>query len=423
MASKPQVTLTFAGDSSKLESTFDKVGSSARSMDREVGQAGAGFDKVGEAADGAEGKAQGFSDTLTGTKDVMGGAAEIAKGNLFEGFVMLGTGAADLAGGLASFVVPALKKTWASMMSTTVATKVMTVAQKGLNLAMRMNPIGLIVTALVLLVGGIILAYKKSETFRRVVDTAMRGIKKAFGWIVEGFGNAWRALSAGYTRFVNWIGGWKSAVTNRVKSLFSAITGAFGAAWSAVSGAWGRFTGWVGGWKGSIARWVGSLFSPVVASFGAAWSGVSGAWGRFTGWVGGWKGAITSRVSGMWSGIKDGFRGAINWVIDRWNNLSFGIPAFDTKIPGVGKVGGFSIGTPDIPRFHTGGVMPGAPGTEGLALLQAGERVKANGLRGGGEPVVVELRSSGSKVDDMLIAILQKAIRVRGGDVQVVLGR
>ncbi|MFB4273026.1 hypothetical protein [Nonomuraea sp. GTA35] len=38
-------------------------------------------------------------------------------------------------------------------------------------------------------------------------------------------------------------------------------------------------------------------------------------------------------------------------------------------------------------------------------------------------PTVIELRSSGSAIDDMLLQILRKAIRVRGGNVQLVLGR
>ena len=59
-----------------------------------------------------------------------------------------------------------------------------TVAQTLLNRAMMLNPIGLVVGALVLLVGGLIFAYKKSETFRRIVDGAWAGIRRAvsFAW-------------------------------------------------------------------------------------------------------------------------------------------------------------------------------------------------------------------------------------------------
>ncbi|MFI6251520.1 phage tail protein [Streptomyces sp. NPDC051016] len=45
----------------------------------------------------------------------------------------------------------------------------------------------------------------------------------------------------------------------------------------------------------------------------------------------------------------------------------------------------------------------------------------AQGPAGRQEPVVIELRSSGSEVDEMLLKILRRAIRVRGGNVNVVL--
>ena len=183
MAGKNQVTLTFAGDSTKLTKAFDEVGSSARTMDTDVGNASkkisdssSSFDRAGEAADGAEGKAQGFSDTLTGTKDVMGGVGEIAKGNLFEGFVMAGQGAADLAGGMASFLIP---------MGKTGILKAFAAGQALVNAVMAANPFLLVVLAIVALVAIFVVCYKKSETFRAIVQGAMKGIKAAFGWIID----------------------------------------------------------------------------------------------------------------------------------------------------------------------------------------------------------------------------------------------
>lgn len=67
------------------------------------------------------------------------------------------------------------------------------------------------------------------------------------------------------------------------------------------------------------------------------------------------------------------FRAAFNLIADIWNNtigaLHFSIPDW---IPGIG---GKSIDFPDIPKFHSGGVVPGMPGQEVLAVLQAGETV------------------------------------------------
>jgi hypothetical protein len=56
-------------------------------------------------------------------------------------------------------------------------------AQLALNLAMTMNPIGLIVVAIGLLVGALILAYKNSETFRNILDKVFGVVKKVVDFL------------------------------------------------------------------------------------------------------------------------------------------------------------------------------------------------------------------------------------------------
>lgn len=73
----------------------------------------------------------------------------------------------------------------------TVATKAWTVAQWALNVALRANPIGLVITAITLLVGGIILAYKKSDTFRKIVDTAFKVVRASGIALWEGLKKLW----------------------------------------------------------------------------------------------------------------------------------------------------------------------------------------------------------------------------------------
>lgn len=65
-----------------------------------------------------------------------------------------------------------------------IATEVWAAAQRVLNAVLRANPIGLVITAILLLVAGLIYAYKNSETFRRIVDAAFRAVKVAaeFAW-------------------------------------------------------------------------------------------------------------------------------------------------------------------------------------------------------------------------------------------------
>lgn len=63
----------------------------------------------------------------------------------------------------------------------TAATKVAAGAQRVLNAVMRANPIGLVITAVLLLVGGLVLLYNKSETVRGIIDGLWNNVLKPFG--------------------------------------------------------------------------------------------------------------------------------------------------------------------------------------------------------------------------------------------------
>jgi phage-related minor tail protein len=87
----------------------------------------------------------------------------------------------------------------------TIATTTWTAVQKVLNLVLTANPIGLIITAIGLLVTALIQAYNNCEGFRQIVDKVWEGIKplanaimnglaKAFEWLVEKCKEAWEWL-------------------------------------------------------------------------------------------------------------------------------------------------------------------------------------------------------------------------------------
>lgn len=347
MASGNEVTLTLAGDSTNLERAFDRVGASSRGMaddvDRSSRDVSSGFDRAGESADGAEGKAQGFSDTLTGTNDLMNASGEIAKGNYFEGFVMAGQGAADLAGGLATFAIPAIKKMTAGTKVATAVTKVFTGVQKALNAVMRANPIGIVITVIALLVAGFILAYKKSDTFKRIVDGAFRGVKKAAATMGEFFTEKlWPRMRDAFNNIVD-----------KGKGLYN---------------------------------WFKDL-----------------------------PGKIKSAFKGLAEIITYPYRTAFGVIKSLWNST---VGGFSISIPDwVPKIGGNSF---TIPKMHSGGVVGGVPGSEQLRVLMAGERVLPVGSSGAS--TVIEIRSGGSKFDDLLMETLRAAIRRQGGNVQTALG-
>lgn len=91
-------------------------------------------------------------------------------------------------GGLLAIVwaVSAATKAWAAIQAVVaVATKVWAAAQWALNKALLANPIGLAIVAIAALVAGIVIAYKKSETFRNIVDGAFRKVGEAAQWVKD----------------------------------------------------------------------------------------------------------------------------------------------------------------------------------------------------------------------------------------------
>lgn len=198
------------------------------------------------------------------------------------------------------------------------AAKAVAAAQWLLNAAMSANPIGLVVIAIVALIAIFVLAWKNSATFRAVVTGALNGILAVASAVAKWFTG----------KFAPWISGVFQTVTN-------AISGALG---------WVRKN-----WPLILAILTGPIGLAVLA--------ISKNWDSIVGTIKGLPKRIASAASGMWDGITSAFRSAINWIISKWNSLEFKIPGVDTHIPGVGTVGGFSLGTPNIPMLAAGGTL------------------------------------------------------------------
>jgi hypothetical protein len=72
-----------------------------------------------------------------------------------------------------------------AMAAQTAATYIATGAQYALNVAMSLNPIGLVVLAIAGLIAIFVVAYKKSETFRDIVDSLFEAWKKIGNFIKD----------------------------------------------------------------------------------------------------------------------------------------------------------------------------------------------------------------------------------------------
>ena len=132
----------------------------------------------------------------------------------------------------------ALKAYRAAQVAVQVATKIWTGLQWLLNTALAANPIGLVVLAIAALVAIFVIAYNKSETFRRIVDGVFRAVQKIVGtvvdFIVNLFGELGDALAGPFEALVGivrdvfrTIKGIVSGAVEFIEGLIEGITGAF----------------------------------------------------------------------------------------------------------------------------------------------------------------------------------------------------
>lgn len=303
MASR-QFTFEMIADSTKFESGMknaakaadagaEKIEAAAKKADRMSGA----LDKTADAADRSESKFMGLSDVASGLGDLFGIEA-------LGPVAALGLGMADLTGGFAQ-LAPVMSGAMDKIKNLSIVTKAQSAAQAALNLVMSLNPIFLVVAAVVALIAVFVVAYKNCETFRDIVDGAFRVVKDAVMGVYHWVKDHWPLLLAILTGPIG-------IAVHQIITHWDTIKNAFTA----------------------VKNWIGERVGDIVGFF-------TGLGGRIAGVTG-----------GMWDGIKNAFRGAVNAIVDFWNGLEFRIPGFK-----VGPVGfdGFTLGVPNIPRMATGG--------------------------------------------------------------------
>lgn len=177
-----------------------------------------------------------------------------------------------------------------------VVSKAAAAGQWLLNAALSANPIGLVVVAIAALVAGLVVAYKNSETFRKVIDTAFNAIKAVVAAVIpyvravigaafeyiKTVAKVWAAVFRG-----DWKGAWDavksilSAAWGVIKPIvsagFSAVKAVASSAWAAVkqltASAWDAVKGAVSAGIAAVVGFVKSL--PGKAA--AALAGLAGA--------------------------------------------------------------------------------------------------------------------------------------------------
>ncbi len=151
----------------------------------------------------------------------------------------------------------------------------------------------------------------------------------------------------------------------------------------------------------------------VKAKGAAAWGWIKEKAQDFWGWIKSLPGKLKDSFSSVGDFLSKPFRTAFNIISRAWNatvgQLSWTIPGW------VPFWGGNSIVAPKLPTFHQGGKVPGAPGSEVLAMLQAGETVTSTaGSVGGREEWI---RIDLGELGEALLPPIARALGRRGGGV------
>jgi hypothetical protein len=235
----------------------------------------------------------------------------------------------------------------------TTATKVWTAVQWALNLAMRANPIGLVITALALLAAGLVIAYKKSETFRSIVDGAWKAIRDAtvgaFGVVRRVVATVWGFISRTIPRSAE-------RAWNAVTSAWNRIRASTRAVWDAVLGTIRRVVGAI---VGAVRTRVNDARAAVVAAWNTALSRTRTLWASVVTAVTNKVDTVVQKARGLKDRITAAFAGAGGWLVEAGKAIVQGlIDGIMSKISALRAAAGILAG---IIRDR----FPGSPVKEG----------------------------------------------------------
>ncbi len=249
-----------------------------------------------------------------------------------------------------------------AILAWTTVQKGATIAQAAFNAVMNANPIILVITAIVALGVALVVAYKKSETFRAIVQAAFQGIKTVamavYNWFAGPFVSFFtKTVPAAFGTVVSWVkANWPW--------LLGALTGPVGLAtvfiikhWDQVRSAFGAGWTWIKTnvlfpvrdfFTKTIPGWATTLKDRLVGAFDGARAGIKTAWDKIRGIV----------------------RAPIQYVVD---------VVYNNGVRGVWNLVAGAFGAPKLPayKFASGGVLPGyTPGRDvHLAAVSGGEAV------------------------------------------------
>ncbi|MFC3986433.1 NlpC/P60 family protein [Streptosporangium jomthongense] len=310
------------------------------------------------------------------------------------------------------------------------AVKVWAITQQILNLALKDNPIGLIITAIALVVAAVIAAYHAFPEFKAVVDAAIQGIVQVISWAWE---NAIKPAFEALKEFVmtvvapavTWL--WQNVIVPAWQGISAAVTWAWNtviqpalkALWNFVKTVLAPAVTWL--WETivkpaftKIGEWIKTAWTTVIQpALTALWKFITETLAPKVLWLfenvvkptfskagevikAAWETVIKPALTALWKFITEdvpnGFKKGVSMIETFWNNLkdiakkpiNFIIETvYNGGIVKVWNAVADALGLKDttklsaIPALAKGGIYPGyTPGKDvGLAAVSGGEAI------------------------------------------------
>jgi phage-related protein len=307
-----------------VASGLDKVGSSATDMgdkfDRATKSATAGADRMSRAAEASDNLASKSSQATGGLGALASGLELVGLGPYAAGLQSAAmatdffSGVGDIANLVMESQAVASARAKVAMIAQAVATRTTAAAQRVLNIAMTTSPVLLIVAGVIALVAALVLAYKRSETFRKIVQGAMSAARAAVERVIDGF--------------------------------------------QAIGTVVGKVMAFVGKVIATYVRVYVTAFQLVFRAATEAWDGIRDTVGRVVGAVVDKVTGIKDKVVGVWNDIRDKGKQAFEDLVAPIQHLVDLVQGLLDKIKSIHlpKV-------PDINPFNRGGGAGVDPGT------------------------------------------------------------
>ena len=207
-------------------------------------------------------------------------------------------------------------KAWSlGMTAVTTATKLAKAAQEGLNLAMKANVIGIVVTAIAALVAGLVWFFTQTETGRELWEKFTQALGDGWDWVVDKLSAGWEWLNENVFQPLGAF--FTETLWPTIDSVLTWVSDKWQAMLDAVTAVWG----WL---RDNVLVPLASFFTdtlwPAISSaldwVSDKWNWLYGILSSVVSWI--WDNVIIRSIQGyvnLWNRAQE----AIGWLVDKWN--------------------------------------------------------------------------------------------------------